>query len=431
MTSISSPRLPSSRYLSDDDENFPPCNALESKEAASKSKRTPLSPLRNIGNIPKEAPKESLYLARKDPRFDSYSSDAPKVKGLTDAKLTKIIAPWQKLAVEKERTLFVTDNNFFKSQRVIVTEDGHLIAVECTERNKENCGTFKHFTQAKDLHAPSKRFAAVAMPCDASNNLETAINEMEFLLRLKDIDGIARCWMSITYRNNNNNEEILLILDLGDHGDLWKALNVSNLTFERQDLRSITKQLLSTLKKIEDLGLIHRDIKARNIILSSRSEADHKEKGRFKVKLIDFGAMCEEKDKAAKALMKTTPLAASPELARRLLAKTPELVSATTNKLDVWQIGVCIYQIFNKMIASRVLDKDDPFPWFKGAKRPLECYEALKGYTSATVNFDALAKVDKTITTLLQKMLVRKPSDRASAKELYTLYEQLIANDPI
>ncbi|KAA6360060.1 MAG: putative CAMK/RAD53 protein kinase, partial [Streblomastix strix] len=94
--------------------------------------------------------------------------------------------------------------------------------------------------------------------------------------------------------------------------------------------RALSKQILEGMRLVHAAGLIHRDIKAENIMM-------HSSNGSIKVKIADFGLakVISEAQMAVTAL--GTPFNMAPEL---LLGTSPG-----NNKVDMWSVGVVLFQL--------------------------------------------------------------------------------------
>ena len=102
-------------------------------------------------------------------------------------------------------------------------------------------------------------------------------------------------------------------------------------------------QLAETLSKINDKGLIHRDVKGDNVLITGASG----ELDLMKIVLTDFGAMCAKDERERHTdFVSTCP---PPEVAKaeENFAIPPEL---TTDKIDSWGLGSVLYQLWHPRV---------------------------------------------------------------------------------
>ncbi|KAA6397858.1 MAG: putative AMP-activated protein kinase alpha subunit [Streblomastix strix] len=104
-----------------------------------------------------------------------------------------------------------------------------------------------------------------------------------------------------------------------------KQHNLSSGTY-----RALAKQILEGIKIVHNAKLIHRDIKAENIML-------HSENGSLRVKIADFGLAKVIQSGQMGVTSYGTPLNMAPELVTRDVP--------ATNKVDLYTVGTVLYQL--------------------------------------------------------------------------------------
>ena len=139
---------------------------------------------------------------------------------------------------------------------------------------------------------------------------------------------------------------LYFLLELGEQGSLSKFMQGGKVLSEKLALRFLL-QAARALRHLHERGVIHRDVKPENLLLSER----------FDVKLCDFGWSCPI-DSDSKTLETTcgTFQYSAPEVCNH---------KSQTPKIDVWALGV----IFFEMLVGR-----PPFVAFSlaGMKQEIE-----------------------------------------------------------
>jgi serine/threonine-protein kinase len=125
-------------------------------------------------------------------------------------------------------------------------------------------------------------------------------------------------------------DQLYLAMELVEGVSLGDLLSRQSLPFS--DLRQIFDQLLGGLAHAHGRGVVHRDIKPGNVLLTSDSD------GRPFVKIVDFGIATFEDD-APEALaagrILGTPLFMAPEQARG--------DAHLTTAVDVYTVGLMLF----------------------------------------------------------------------------------------
>ncbi len=126
------------------------------------------------------------------------------------------------------------------------------------------------------------------------------------------------------------NDNINIVMELIDGQELFSKL-VKERQFREQSAAIIMYQIFSSIKYCHDNGIIHRDIKAENIIVQD-------EKHLF-VKLIDFGS-CEI---LTKTNLTSTYKVGSPSYI------APEILNGEEYDYccDIWSLGVLLYYLLS------------------------------------------------------------------------------------
>ena len=116
--------------------------------------------------------------------------------------------------------------------------------------------------------------------------------------------------------------------------------------FTEEEAKVIMRQLLKALNHCHEMGVVHRDIKAQNIMIVT-FDSNEQHSGRpsvyphssvqgqedWHIKLIDWGIACKIKEGEKLTLPTGSPLYMAPEVIQGLY----------DNKCDVWSCGILMY----------------------------------------------------------------------------------------
>ncbi|OZJ05688.1 hypothetical protein BZG36_01438 [Bifiguratus adelaidae] len=136
----------------------------------------------------------------------------------------------------------------------------------------------------------------------------------------------------------SDERKVWLIQEFVDGANLRELVDDGKLQAEN-DIKSIARQLASALQYIHRMGIVHRDLKAENVMLTSKDNT---------VKLVDFGKATADGRASAKRTLGIakqdhetfyicgTPHYAAPE---SLQGNATPLTAA----IDVWALGIITY----------------------------------------------------------------------------------------
>mmetsp|Transcript_38648 Transcript_38648/g.82191 ORF Transcript_38648/g.82191 Transcript_38648/m.82191 type:complete len:360 (+) Transcript_38648:1-1080(+) len=138
---------------------------------------------------------------------------------------------------------------------------------------------------------------------------------------------------------------VRLVVEICHGGDLFDAINKAiaanrvrslDLALSEQAASLVVQQVLSGLAFCHAHGVVHRDVKAENILIAKPLEMVPLESSEAMVKLCDFGlaARCWPEDGLALMDAVGSPDYVAPEVARR---------EAYGSGVDVWSAGVLLF----------------------------------------------------------------------------------------
>jgi len=194
------------------------------------------------------------------------------------------------------------------------------------------------------------------------------------------------------YEVFETSSQILIIMERMYGGSLCSYAMRRDLICESH-VANIVSQIVSALKYIHSVGLVHRDVKLENIMLMSRLNPASKSIGI--VKLIDFGCSRTLYDGSNAESFVGSGYFAAPEIFLRL---------GHNNKADMWSVGVVTFVCLS-----------GKFP-FRDISGPVGPYVRGLG-TKPHVKPTDWIGISKNALDFTRKLLCFEPSKRMSAKE--------------
>ena len=228
-----------------------------------------------------------------------------------------------------------------------------------------------------------------------------------------------------------DNTSINLVLELINGGDLFDhIIHSKDRKLTEKEAIDILEQILQALHYLhDDLHVIHRDIKPENFLM-------YNEKGRNRIKLIDFGFACRVQPDEYLTDQLGTPQYAAPEIFEE---------KPYTTKVDLWSTGIVLYNMINGMqpfssnvdtIQEQVLHREINFDGFANPKLKSLCMgllerDATKRYSAIqALSVLALIKepdasqqtVPSNFNPDIHKIIYILNNDRALGNELRNLF---------
>eukprot|EP01114_Cavostelium_apophysatum_P002449 TRINITY_DN12190_c0_g1_i1.p1 TRINITY_DN12190_c0_g1~~TRINITY_DN12190_c0_g1_i1.p1 ORF type:complete len:367 (-),score=55.63 TRINITY_DN12190_c0_g1_i1:309-1409(-) len=127
-----------------------------------------------------------------------------------------------------------------------------------------------------------------------------------------------------------------------DIGSLSDMIRIAKRTFTEKQIAKILQTCVSALSELHSIGIIHRDIKCRNVMISN-----------YKIMLGDFGASAFEKN----------PRKKRHDCAGTPLWMSPEMISGNghTSKTDIWSLGIMIIEMAEGIVPHWDLEPEQAF----------------------------------------------------------------------
>ena len=145
--------------------------------------------------------------------------------------------------------------------------------------------------------------------------------EIAFLTELKTVPNVTHYYGSFL-----NDTRLWIIMDYCAGGSVRTLLKAG--VFEERYIGVVVRELLYALSAVHKLGVIHRDLKSANVLITKNGN----------VQLCDFGVAAKITSNALKrTTMAGTPYWMAPEVIRE--------GDTYNSKADIWSLGITIYEI--------------------------------------------------------------------------------------
>jgi serine/threonine protein kinase len=217
---------------------------------------------------------------------------------------------------------------------------------------------------------------------------------------------------------------LFLIQERITGGELFAAFADETISVSERCISDVGEQLLQALRYLHDRLIVHRDIKAENVLLKSRPS----ETQEWNIKLIDFGlAMRLESDRALFGSCHEPDMVSQDICCGTLYYCAPEVFAhAYGPKVDVWAVGVMLYlALFGAYpyydrnpdaMEALICDRDVEPAWEPA------CAEANPEYEVSEAAQEALC-------ALLDKDCFERPNAKEALKESW--YQDSQSTDEI
>ncbi|KFM09700.1 Serine/threonine-protein kinase PAK 7, partial [Aptenodytes forsteri] len=178
-------------------------------------------------------------------------------------------------------------------------------------------------------------------------------------------------------------DELWVVMEFLEGGALTDI--VTHTRMNEEQIATVCLSVLRALSYLHNQGVIHRDIKSDSILLTSDG----------RIKLSDFGFCAQvSKEVPRRKSLVGTPYWMAPEVISRLPYGT---------EVDIWSLGIMVIEMI-----------DGEPPYFN--EPPLQAMRRIRDNLPPRVK--DVHKVSSVLRGFLDSMLVREPSQRATAQEL-------------
>ena len=143
-----------------------------------------------------------------------------------------------------------------------------------------------------------------------------------------------------------------------------KYMSVYKEPFSIDIIQNFMRQIISAFCHIHSQGIIHRDIKLDNILLSFENESDIKNLNLMKanIKIIDFGVATKLNSDEYAFTVVGTPLTMDPLILKKYSkAGGFEKLQGYNEKADVWSLGTVFYNLLTGKRIFTAKNKEEFF----------------------------------------------------------------------
>ncbi|GEQ71739.1 hypothetical protein JCM33374_g5425 [Metschnikowia sp. JCM 33374] len=215
----------------------------------------------------------------------------------------------------------------------------------------------------KGYHKQTKKTVAIKV-LDLDTKYDEVVDvqqEIQFLADLKNAPNVTHYYGSFL-----DGTKLWIIMDYCEGGSMRTLLKAG--LFEEKYIGVIVREVLMALSAVHKIGVIHRDLKAANILVTNEGH----------VQLCDFGVAAQLTATAAKrTTIAGTPFWMAPEVIRE--------GDHYNFKADIWSLGITIYELAtgnppycdkNATWAMTMIEKQAP-PRLEGREYPSALKECI------------------------------------------------------
>lgn len=235
-----------------------------------------------------------------------------------------------------------------------------------------------------------KPFALKFIELSDPNKCKQLVKELQVIRQLSIAPSDKNsCYILRLYDYFHDHESniVTLVLEYMGGGSLQRMIDLNYLGSE-MDVAIIASSVLNALQMLHSIGIIHRDIKPGNILISSNGA----------IKLADFGISSDQNEKKQQETFVGTLLYMSPERIKGL----PYGCSS-----DIWSLGICLYVYHTGVIPFRY----NSSYW--------DLVETISGGLSeSSISLLANADASKTVLDFVLLCTKTNPSDRSPVDAL-------------
>jgi len=198
-------------------------------------------------------------------------------------------------------------------------------------------------------------FSVVVVACHKKTNLKVAIKMID--KKNTDDDEMfnevsIHCQLShpniITFREIfDGPKSYFVVLDLATGGELFDRI-IEIQRFPEKEALHVMLQVLSGVKYMHDLHIVHRNLKPEDLVLSSRDKNPD-------IKIIDFGFATKLTNDFELLQLVGTPPYFAPEVS---LLRDETVMDGYGRPVDIWAMGVILYILLSGIHPFLIRDEE-------------------------------------------------------------------------
>eukprot|EP00930_Biecheleria_cincta_P023825 TRINITY_DN17141_c0_g1_i1.p1 TRINITY_DN17141_c0_g1~~TRINITY_DN17141_c0_g1_i1.p1 ORF type:complete len:346 (-),score=56.13 TRINITY_DN17141_c0_g1_i1:13-1050(-) len=211
------------------------------------------------------------------------------------------------------------------------------------------------------------------------------VNSIEHMLEVSIMQEMRHAHIIRFHECFTDGRSAYIVMELCSGGDLFQYLQQQGVCNEK-DVAHAGRQIVLAINYIHSIGIVHRDIKAENIMLTGPSLASH-------VKLIDFGLACKFSDGQYFT-----------EACGSIHYLAPEVITVVKygREVDLWALGVLMYLLLYGL---------HPF-------HEEEDGDIAVSIVREPIRWQITTKVSSPCLHFMKQLLERNPWERSSAKQI-------------
>eukprot|EP01128_Nolandella_sp_AFSM9_P006695 TRINITY_DN3505_c0_g1_i1.p1 TRINITY_DN3505_c0_g1~~TRINITY_DN3505_c0_g1_i1.p1 ORF type:complete len:1321 (+),score=378.33 TRINITY_DN3505_c0_g1_i1:29-3964(+) len=182
-------------------------------------------------------------------------------------------------------------------------------------------GAFSTIHSAKSL-TDGEQVAVKVVPLEEDDEIQEVGREVQFFLDTThdNLVGYRGSWIQ--------DQRVYMVLESCEIGSLASIYNDTDMGFDEDFIAYMCHECLQGLKYLHNMGIVHRDFKCANILMTKKGD----------IRIADFGTHGKVDNGNKRYSLVGTPHWMSPEVCANNSEPTPYATSA-----DIWSLGItCI-----------------------------------------------------------------------------------------